>query len=219
MRIGIIGAGAMARALGAGWVAAGHEIRVGARDVGAAEAAARELGGARAGTIAAAVDFGEVLLPAIPPSAWDDVLRSAPEGFTGKVLIDCSNAFIPDAAAGEGMTAFVLSEEAVPERIAASVPGASVVKAFNLCAAEVWASPAREFEGRRLGVPLCGDENGVRVVSGLIEDLRLRPMPAGGLHQARYLEAMSVLVVGLWFAGHDPRAALPPLDAAFAEVD
>ncbi|WP_280465494.1 hypothetical protein [Nocardia brasiliensis] len=52
----------------------------------------------------------------------------------------------------------MLSEAAVAERIAAIVPGAQVVNEFNMGAAEVWAAEARVFDGRRLAVPLCGDD-------------------------------------------------------------
>ncbi|UGT39273.1 NAD(P)-binding domain-containing protein [Nocardia yamanashiensis] len=212
MRIGIIGAGVMARALGGGWAAAGHEILVGARDSArAAETAAAIGNGARSGSVTAAAEFGEAVLLAVPVSALTDVLT---ETLTGRTLIDCTNAFAPDSGG------FVLSEDAVAERIAAAVPGAHVVKAFNLCAAEVWEGTAREFEGRPLLVPLCGDDpDAISLVSGLTEDLKLRPVPAGGLRRARYLEATSAFVVGLWFGGQDARAMFPPLEATFADAD
>ncbi|MEU0877208.1 NAD(P)-binding domain-containing protein [Lentzea sp. NPDC005914] len=195
MRIGIIGAGQMARALGNGWAAAGHEIRYGKR-----------------GEIGEAVEFGDVLLLAVPVSALTDVLRQG--NFGGKIVIDCTNAFEPDSG---GM---VLSEDAVAERVAKLAPGARVVKAFNLCAAEVWAADERVFEGRRLVVPLCGDdEDALAQAETLVRDLKAEPARAGGLHRARYLEAMSVFVVGLWFGGVDARAVLPPLEAAFAVAD
>lgn len=87
-------------------------------------------------------------------------------------------------------------------------------------AAEVWETEERVFEGQRLVVPLCGDDvDALGQVEELVRDLNAEPARAGGLNRARYLEAMSVLVVGLWFAGTDARAALPPLAAAFAVVD
>ncbi|WP_433563483.1 NADPH-dependent F420 reductase [Nocardia sp. CA-151230] len=215
MRIGIIGAGQMARALGGGWTAAGHEIVVGARTSAGAAAAAEAIGhGARAATLDEAARFGEATLLALPVSALDDVFRAHRETYTGRTLIDCTNAFAPDAGG------FTLSEPAVAERIAATAPGAHVVKAFNLLAAEVWAGPHRAFEGRALTVPLCGDDaDAVAAVAGLAEDLKLHPVHAGGLRQARYLEATSAFVVGLWFAGHDARAMFPPLESAFAVAD
>jgi predicted dinucleotide-binding enzyme len=193
--MGIIGAGQMARALGGGWSAAGHEIRYGRRD-----------------SIRAAVGFGDVVVLAVPVPALTEVLAQA--DFTGKTLIDCANAFEPD----DGN--MVLGEDAVAERVARLAPGARVVKAFNLCAAEVWQAEERVFEGRRLAVPLCGDDaDALAQVEELVRDLKAEPVRAGGLNRARYLEAMSAFVVGLWFAGADARAALPPLEAAFAVPD
>ncbi|MDT7784919.1 MAG: 8-hydroxy-5-deazaflavin:NADPH oxidoreductase [Pseudonocardiales bacterium] len=195
MRIGIIGAGQMARALGDGWAAAGHEIRYGKR-----------------GEIGETVEFGDVTLLAVPVSALTDVMSQA--NLDGKTVIDCTNAFEPDD--GDMM----LGEDAVAERIARLAPGARVVKAFNLCAAEVWQGSERVFEGRRLAVPLCGDDaEALAQVEELVRDLKAEPVRAGGLNRARYLEAMSAFVVGMWFAGADARAVLPPLEAAFAVAD
>ncbi|MFD6158476.1 NADPH-dependent F420 reductase [Nocardia sp. NPDC060256] len=219
MRIGIIGAGAMARALGGGWVAAGHEVLVGARSATAAGALAAVIG-ARSGSVRDAAGFGDVVLLALPVGALEEVLRTTGGLLAGRAVIDCTNAFAPDDAAPAGATAFVLSEDAVAERIAAGAPGAHVVKAFNVCAAEVWESHTRVFEGRRLAVPLCGDDSdALRQVATLVEDLKLQPLSAGGLHRAKYLEAVSVFTVGLWFAGQDARAVFPPLAAAFAVAD
>ncbi|MEV0297988.1 NAD(P)-binding domain-containing protein [Nocardia sp. NPDC050710] len=220
MRIGIIGAGQMARALGGGWAAAGHEICIGARDQAAAAGLAAAIGhGARGADVRTAAEFGAAVLLAVPVDALEEVLRTTGP-LAGRTIIDCTNAFAPDTAAPEGAGDFVLSENAVAARIAATVPNARVVKAFNLCAAEVWESAVREFDGRRLAVPICGDDpDALDDVATLIEDLRLRPVRAGGLHRAKYLEATSVFTVGLWFGGQDARAAFPPLEAAFAVAD
>ncbi|WP_062983692.1 NADPH-dependent F420 reductase [Nocardia anaemiae] len=221
MRIGIIGAGAMAKALGGGWAAAGHEVVIGARSRAAADALAATIGhGARGGSVGAAAEFGAVVLLALPVSALDEVLDEIGGKLAGRTVIDCTNAFLPDQAAPEGVPAFVLSEDAVAARIAATVPEANVVKAFNVCAAEVWESRARVFENRRLAVPICGDAAAaVKQVATLAEDIGLQPISAGGLHRARYLEATSVFTVGLWFGGADARAIFPPLEAAFAVAD
>ncbi|MFF0612107.1 NADPH-dependent F420 reductase [Nocardia tengchongensis] len=220
MRIGILGAGQMARALGGGWAAAGHEIVVGARTSAAAAAAAADIGaGARPATIAEAASFGDATLLAVPVPALDEILTAHRETFADRVLIDCTNAFAPNAFAPD-TGGFGLSEPAVAERISAGAPGARVVKAFNLLAAEVWAGPHREFEGRPLTVALCGDDTAaVAAVAGLAEDLKLRPVAAGGLGRARYLEATAAFVVGLWFTGYDARAMFPPFESAFAVPD
>ncbi|WP_280339587.1 NADPH-dependent F420 reductase [Nocardia neocaledoniensis] len=286
MRIGIIGAGAMAGALGGGWAAAGHDVCIGARSREAAQALATRINASRMGdtadgaesalppeadlstdaseprsgtgrssrasethstigrsgasevwadatsatagapsavgaeSIGAAMEWADIVLLAVPVGALAELLGEHGDALADKVVIDCTNAFLPDESAPDGTTAFVLSEDAVAERIAAGVPKAHVVKAFNLLAAEVWAGTDRVFDGARLAVPICGDDPAaVRTVATLAEDLALQPFPAGGLHRAKYLEATSVFAVGLWFAGADARAMLPPLSAAFAVAD
>lgn len=213
MRIGIIGAGAMAEALGAGWVKAAHEVMIGGRTPEKTAELAKRIG-ASSGTLKEAAEFGQVTLLAVPAFAIEEVLRrTEPRG----PLIDCTNAFDPATfETGE----IGLLEDALAARVAALAPHAQVVKAFNVCAAEVWQAGAHSFEGRPLTVPLCGDdEAALTAVEGLVEDLGLQALRGGGLARAKYLEAMAAFVVGLWFGGNDARTALPPLTAAFAVPD
>ncbi|MFB7454291.1 NADPH-dependent F420 reductase [Streptomyces sp. NPDC056194] len=105
MRVGILGTGAMARALGGGWVRAGHEVLVGGRDEERTAALAASTG-ARPGTLAEAARFGDATLPALPYDAVLPALGSVgPVGsFDGRILIDCTNAVGPGPVltTGEG---------------------------------------------------------------------------------------------------------------------
>ncbi|MEU7072382.1 NAD(P)-binding domain-containing protein [Streptomyces narbonensis] len=201
MRIGILGAGAMAEALGAGWAKAGHDIVVAARDADRATELAARLG-ARAGTFAEAAAHGDAVLAALPHAATPDVVSPLADALAGRALIDCSNPIVPGPG-GPMLTTDGGSSAA--RRIADAVPGAHVVKAFNLCAAEVW---ARYPDG--LAVPLCGDDAGaLDLARALVTDLGGLPLDAGGLDRAGYVEATAAFVIGVWFAGGDPRTVLP----------
>lgn len=221
MRIGTIGAGAMAEALAFGWTRVGHEVCIGARSVDRANALAARLGTrVRGASLREAAGFGEVTLLAVPGESVEDALLAAGAAdgaLTGRTLVDCTNAFAPGAfAAPPG--SFTLANDAVAERVAGVAVGASVVKAFSMLAAEVWRAGGRSFEGRPLLVPLCGDDPGaLATVRRLAADLGFGAVDAGGLNRARYVEATTALVMGLWFAGQDARAVLPPLEAAFAQ--
>ncbi|MFD9646538.1 NADPH-dependent F420 reductase, partial [Streptomyces sp. NPDC059082] len=96
MRVGVMGTGAMARALGGGWVRAGHEVLVGGRDADRTAALAASTG-ARPGTLAEAARFGGATLLALPYDAVLPVLGTVgPEGsLGGRILIDCTNAVGP----------------------------------------------------------------------------------------------------------------------------
>jgi predicted dinucleotide-binding enzyme len=223
VRIATIGAGAMAEALGAGWAEAGHEVLVTARSPRRAAGLAARLGErAKAGGLREAAAFGEVVLLAVPGEAAAEALTAAGAAdgvFAGRPLIDCTNAFVADAfTAAPG--SFTLAVDAVSEQVAKTAKGAHVVKAFSMLAAEIWHGGERSHEARPLTVPLCGDDpDALAMVAGLVRDLGFHPVGAGGLDRARYVEAMTIFVMGLWFAGHDARATLPPLESAFAHPD
>lgn len=97
MRIGILGSGLMADALGGQWVKAGHEVLIGGRSRARAAELAERIG-ATAGTLREATTFGEVTLLAVRAEAVDETLRGvdAPAGsLAGRPLIDCTNAVVP----------------------------------------------------------------------------------------------------------------------------
>lgn len=207
MRIGILGAGAMADALGGQWGRRGHQIKIGGRDLGKATAIATRIG-ASAGTIAEAAAFGEVLLLAVPYDAVPAVLSGA-GALDGKVIVDCTNPVVPErlTLATDGRSA--------AERVADQAPGVRVVKAFNLCHVDVWRMTPPVYDGRPLAVPLCADDAGaVDTVASLVDDLGCHPINAGGLERAGLLEATAAFAIGLWFGGEDAQAMLPPLEFA-----
>ncbi|QGV79548.1 NADPH-dependent F420 reductase [Streptomyces ficellus] len=206
MRIGILGAGAMAEALGAGWARAGHDIVVAARDADRVTAAAARIG-ARAGTFAEAAAHGDAVLAALLHTATLDVVAPLAGALAGRAVIDCSN---PVAAGPGGLMLTTDGGPSAARRIAAAVPGAHVVKAFNVCAAEVWANCPGG-----LAVPLCGDDAGaLDVVRALVTDVGAIPLDAGGLDRAGYVEATAAFAIGVWFAGGDPRTVLPRVEHA-----
>ena len=95
MRIGIIGAGRMAAVLAQRWVAAGHEVMIGARDAERGKALAARLGpDVPSGTLRDAAVFGEVALLAIWPTDVIPALLAAGAAdgtLAGRTLIDCNN--------------------------------------------------------------------------------------------------------------------------------
>ncbi|WP_256962320.1 NADPH-dependent F420 reductase [Streptomyces sp. NRRL B-24572] len=195
-----MGTGAMARALGGGWVRAGHEVLVGGRD--AERTAALAAGtGARPGTLAEAARFGGATLLALP---YDAVLPALGTVEPGRILIDCTNAVGPGPVltTGEGPGA---------ARTLAAATGARVVKAFNHVTPAVWSRTPPVFADGPVAVPLCGDdEEALALVAALAADLGCAPFVAGPLAHADLLEATTAFLIGLWTSGRDPRAMLPP---------
>ncbi|MFD7325074.1 NADPH-dependent F420 reductase [Streptomyces sp. NPDC059875] len=202
MRIGILGTGDMAAALGGQWARAGHELLVGGRTPARAEALAERIG-ARAGTLHEAARFGDAALLALPYDAVSDVLAGAGE-LRGRVLIDCTNPI------GAGLVLTTGEGPGAARRIAAAT-GARVVKAFNHVTPAVWSRTPPVFADGPLTVPLCGDdEEALALVAALAKDMGCAPLVTGPLGRADLLEAATAFLIGLWHAGQDPRTMLPP---------
>src|SRR4051812_26621121 len=95
MKIGVLGTGDVGRALGAGFVALGHEVKMGSRTARHEKALAwAEHMGQKAstGTFADAATFGELVVLATLGSANASVLAAAgPERLAGKIVIDSTN--------------------------------------------------------------------------------------------------------------------------------
>jgi predicted dinucleotide-binding enzyme len=204
MRIGIIGAGRMAAVLAQRWVAAGHEVMIGARDAERGKALATRLGpDVPNGTLREAAEFGEAALLAIWPTDVIPALLAAGAAdgtLAGRTLIDCNN---PMETASFTLTT---GEVSLAEQIARLAPGSRVVKAFNQCHSDVWAMDPPVFDGRPLVVPLAGDDPaGKDLVARLVRDIGCEPRDVGPLHRARHLEAMAAVVIGFLFGGAPTR--------------
>jgi predicted dinucleotide-binding enzyme len=104
MRIATIGAGRMGSALGALFVKAGHEVMFSSRNPDELKDMVAALGPkAKAGTVAEAVAFGEVVFLLVPYGAMPEVAKAHASALAKKSLVlDVSNPILPrDGAVGE----------------------------------------------------------------------------------------------------------------------
>jgi predicted dinucleotide-binding enzyme len=193
MRIGILGAGNVGAALGRVWTSEGHDVLFGVPDAKSEKIrkALAALGSAgRAGTNAEAAAFGEVLALAVPWPAVRQAIESS-GNLAGKVLIDCTNPLASDL---KGLT--VGLNTSAGEQVAAWVPGALVVKAFNTLGAGNFGRA--EFAGQTADGFFCGDDAGAKaIVKSLIADAGLNPVDVGPLRNARWLEPIAMLWIDL----------------------
>ncbi|HEY4022826.1 MAG TPA: NAD(P)-binding domain-containing protein [Pseudonocardiaceae bacterium] len=199
MRIGILGTGAIASALGGRWSRAGHHLTVAGRTAAKATDLAARLS-ARAATIREAVVDADAVLLAVAWEGVADILREAGPP-AGTVLIDPTNAV--EHGVGVLHTA---SGESGAQRIAALAPGSHVVKAFHLFPSDQWSNPAAPPET----VAICGDDpHALDITRMLVRDAGAEPALLGGLDRARQLEEVAGFTIALAFAGVDPCTAIP----------
>ena len=126
MDITIIGTGNMARGIATRALAGGNRVTLLGTSIEKAQALADELSGdVRAGQVGDPLP-GDVVVLAVWYQAVDDVLRRYEGELDGKVVVDITNPVDTETYAPLSIEAGSVAQE-----IAARVPGAKVVKAFN----------------------------------------------------------------------------------------
>lgn len=187
MEISIIGTGNMARGIGTRALDGGHDVTFYGTTRENAQGLAGEL--SRSAKAAAVGDplEGDVVVLALWYPVTREVVERYGDALDGKVVVDISNPvntetferIVPDAGSGA-------------QEVAAAVPGARVVKAFNTTFAGTVA--AGEVSGQPLDVLLAADdEEAKKTVASVAEDGGLRAVDAGPLERARELEAAGYL--------------------------
>ncbi|MCA2010265.1 F420-dependent NADP oxidoreductase [Cereibacter sphaeroides] len=134
----------------------------------------------------AAVAAAEIVILATPYGAVNELVGTV--DFTGKTVIDVSNPVNADFSGLQVGHATSAAEE-----IAAALPGASVVKAFNTIFAQHYAT-GLQIDGRPLQTFVASDDAVARErVKKLATEIGLVTVDAGPLKNARYLEPLGFL--------------------------
>jgi predicted dinucleotide-binding enzyme len=187
LRISSIGAGREGGALGALFVKAGHPVMFSSRHPDQLKGLVDGLGPlARAGTVAEAVEFGDVVMVVVPYTAMEQIGKDYGNALAKKVLvIDVSNPIA--RRDGAEFVKWVDEQGGAGLATAKLLPGAHIVRAFN---AINYAKLPKEAhrEGERVGVPIAGDDpHAVAVASSLIREIGFEPVVVGGLAMGKYL--------------------------------
>lgn len=190
--ITIIGSGNMARAIGTRAVAAGRAVQILDRTPENAAKLAAELGGGTTSGGLNEIPDGDLVVLALHFGPAKEVATHYGDTLSGKTVVEISNPVNADTFDSLD----VAPGSSAAEEIAALLPGALVVKAFNT----TFAVPltAGTTGGMPLDVFIASDSEKARDdVAAFAAAAGLRPLQVGGLHHARELEGFQLLVVGL----------------------
>jgi 8-hydroxy-5-deazaflavin:NADPH oxidoreductase len=183
MDIVIIGAGNVGTALAGALSRAGHRVTLSAKTAGHAAQVAQAAGAGSAGSNKDAIAAGDVVILAVPGSAYDDLVSEVGDDLAGKVVVEVSNRPTPDTSAAGTSAA---------EELQAKLPDASVIKAFNTAFATRQADPI--VDGVSADGFVAGEEGDAKdKVLRIVESIGFRPVDAGSLAAARTLEGMGWL--------------------------
>ena len=189
MKVAIIGAGNVGKALGTSLARAGHQVTISASTPESAKAAAHEIGAGSADSAASAVRDASVIILAIPYTAGAAVAAEIADQMAGRTVIDVTNPIRPDFSG-------LATDTSAAEEFQRHMPDAHVVKAFNTVFASNQADPsaaAAPIDGYVAG----DDADAKREVMSLVESIGLKPLDVGPLSSARYLEGMAYVNIGL----------------------
>jgi 8-hydroxy-5-deazaflavin:NADPH oxidoreductase len=198
MNITILGAGSMGSALTKQLSRAGHKVRIATRSPEKAKAiVATSPGAVVVHPADAALDSSVVIVATGFPDAIP-ALKSL-GSLAGKIVIDITNPLSADF-----MSLTIGHDTSAAEEIAKSVPGADVVKAFNTIFAQVLADGPSFANGQIAPVFVASDsERAKQTVKDLVQSIGFKPVDAGPLRNARYLEPLAGLNIYLGYgAGH-----------------
>jgi hypothetical protein len=193
MKIGILGSGDVAKALGDGFLKHGHEVRLGTRTPGKLADWNTKNQHASVGTFDAAAAFGEVIVLAVNGRAAADVLRLArAENLTGKTVIDATNP-IADAPPVNGVLPFFTNiNESLMEQLQREFEGAHFVKAFNSVGSALMVNP--QFKDGKPTMFICGNNDAAKkIVTGILDRFGWETADMGKAESARAIEPLCML--------------------------
>ncbi|MFD1560164.1 NADPH-dependent F420 reductase [Paraburkholderia silviterrae] len=178
MKIGFIGAGAVAQSIARSAVQARHEVVMSARR--GPQALGNIVAGlgpnASADTVQEVARL-ELVMLAVPwlqvPSALDGL-----PNWAGRILVDTTNPFTqyePELVLAD------LGDTGASEVVAAHAPGARVVKAFNAIRMEHYDKGPKFHEGKRVIFVSGDDKDAKAVVIGLVKAFGYAAVDLGGL--------------------------------------
>lgn len=198
MKIGILGAGFLGRAMATLAKQSGHEVMISnSRDPLTLISTAAALGCAT-GTVKEAAQFGDVVVVAVPFRNIDTLPVAA---LDGKIVIDTCNHYPERDGRIEALDDHSTTTS---QMLAAALPGARVVKAFNaILARDLETDGTAAGTPKRRALPFAGDDEAAKhVVSALLDQFGFDPADAGALADSwRFERAKPVYCIALDRAG------------------
>ena len=192
-KIGIIGSGNAAKALGNGFLKHNYEVMLSSRD----ESKIRdwkEKGGkhAHTGSFEEAAKFGEIVVLAVKGSAAANAIEEAgPQNLLGKTVIDTTNP-IADAPPENGVLKyFTTMDESLLEQLQMRFPEIHFVKAFNSVGNAFMVDPPF---GEKPTMFICGNHDGSKKeVHHILEQFGWEISDMGKATGARAIEPLCML--------------------------
>lgn len=196
MKIGIVGSGDVAQALGRGLAARGHDVMLGSRDPKSEKLQKWKEGSkgkVSTGTMEETARHGPVVFLSVHGDAAEEAIdRAGIQNFEGKLVVDTMNPLDLSKGMPPGLLYGVT--DSLGERVQRKLPRSRVVKAFNTISSAFMADP--RIPGGTPELMICGnDAKAKEEVTALAKELGWPgTLDVGGIEVSRWIEAL----VPLW---------------------
>ncbi len=193
-KIGILGSGAVAKALGSGFLKHGYEVMLGTRSAEKlAEWKSSAGNKASIGSFEDVAKFGDIIVLAVKGTVAAEAIEMAgPQNMAGKTVIDATNP-IAEAPPQDGVLKFFTTlEESLMEKLQSRFPGMHFVKAFNSVGNAMMVNPSY-----KQGMPtmfICGNNDAAKKeVCDILEQFGWDIADMGKAAAARAIEPLCML--------------------------
>lgn len=192
-KIGIIGSGAVAQALGTGFLKHEYEVKLGTRDTSKLTEWQNGDGkGATVGSFSEAAAFADIVVLAVKGTVAKEALSLiGTENLKGKTVIDATNP-IADAAPENGVLKFFTNlDTSLMEELQKAAPEAHFVKAFNSIGSAFMVNPP--FESKPTMFIGGNNAQAKSEVSAILDQFGFEVEDMGGAESARAIEPLCML--------------------------
>jgi predicted dinucleotide-binding enzyme len=193
MKIGIIGSGDVAKALGVGFLKHGHDVVLGTREPAKLADWVKQNPRGRVAGFAEAAKFAELAVLAVKGTVAVDAVKAAgPAALAGKAVIDACNP-IADAPPDQGVLKYFTGpNDSLMERLQAGFPQVRFVKAFNSVGNSCMVNP--QFAGGKPTMFICGNDAAAKgVVTKILDQFGWETADMGPAIAARAIEPLCML--------------------------
>jgi predicted dinucleotide-binding enzyme len=191
-KVGILGSGAVAKALAAGFKKYGYEVMVGSRDAKKQEIISQTIG-VQTGTFEQAAAFGDLAVLAVKGHAAKQVMELAgPGNLRGKTVLDTTNPIAEGKIINGVLHYFTGPNESLMEDLQKTFVDVNFVKCFNSVGNAMMVNP--DFGDEKPTMFICGNSEAAKAETKTILDLfGYETEDCGAVEAARAIEPLCML--------------------------
>jgi predicted dinucleotide-binding enzyme len=194
MKIGILGSGVVAQALGKGFLKEGYEVKLGTSDKSKLDKWLNEAGNkASVGSFEEAAKFGDDIVLAVKGTAAKNVIESAgKENLAGKIIMDATNPISNDPPTNGVLHFFTSLDNSLMEQLQNAYPDLKFVKAFNIVGNAMMYKP--QYKDGTPTMLICGnDDSAKKRVTEILTSFGWETEDLGKVEAARAIEPVCIL--------------------------